>query len=368
VWAEVDLGAIRRNVDALRAAVAPASVLAVVKADGYGHGAVPVSRAAIAAGITTLGVALVEEGVRLRDAGIDAEIVVLSEPAPDGADAVVEYRLTPVVYTPGGIDALAKSVASHGRVEPHPVHLKVDTGMHRVGCRPEQAVDLARQITEYQELALAGTLTHLAVADEPDNDYTPRQIARFNDVLDALRDAGIDPGVVHAANTAGALAWPIARYDMARVGIGLYGVAPAPALTDAVPFEPALAVKARVSYVKALPGGARVSYGLRYETAGETRIATVPIGYADGVPRALGHRGGAALVHGRRCPIAGTVTMDQLMLDVGDLPVDVGDEVVLIGRQGDDEITAAEWAERLDTIAYEIVCGIGPRVPRTYIP
>jgi alanine racemase len=171
---------------------------------------------------------------------------------------------------------------------------------------------------------------------------------------------------VHACNTAGALVVPSARYDMVRVGIGIYGIAPSPALATAADLTPAMAVKARVSHVHMLPEGARISYGLRYETSGPTRVATIPIGYADGVPRELSHHGGEVLIGGRRHPIAGTVTMDQLMVDVGDQSVDVGDEVVLIGRQGDERITAEEWAERLDTIAYTVVCGVGPRVPRRY--
>jgi alanine racemase len=368
VWAEVDLTAVASNVRALRALVEPAQVLAVVKADAYGHGAVPVSRAALAAGASHLGVALVEEGVELRAAGIDATVLVLSEPVPDAAETVVLERLTPVVYTMGGIDALAKAVASAGAHDPLDVHLKVDTGMHRVGCRPDDALELARQVLSHPELRLAGTCTHFAVADEPDDPYTAVQNERFGVVLEELHGDGIAPGVVHACNTAGAIAWPAARYDMVRAGIGCYGIAPAAALVDRVALHPALSVKARVSYVKRVAAGARLSYGLRYETSAPARIATVPIGYADGVPRALGHRGGHALVGARRCPIAGTVTMDQLMLDVGDHPVDVGDEVVLLGTQGDETVTAADWAKLVDRIPYEIVCGIGPRVPRRYVP
>jgi alanine racemase len=376
VWAEVDLAAIAANVRALRAAVQPAEVLAVVKADGYGHGAVPVGRAALAAGASSLGVALVEEGVELRDAGVDAMILVLSEPVPEAAETVVQRRLTPVVYTAGGIVALAKAVATTGdsRLD---VHLKIDTGMHRVGCRPEDALELARLVLAHPELRLAGTLTHFAVADEPENAYTAAQKQRFDAALRNLRAAGIDPGSVHACNTAGALAFPVARYDMARVGIGLYGIAPSHELEGCVALRPALSVKARVSYVKDLGAHERVSYGLRYETASDARIATVPIGYADGVPRTLGHaqigpdgvvRGPAhALVRGARCAIAGTITMDQLMLDVGDVPVEVGDEVVLLGTQRDEAVTAFEWADLVGTIPYEIVCGIGPRVPRRYI-
>ena len=367
VWAEVDLEAIRENTRALLAHAGGVGLLAVVKADGYGHGAVAVSWAVLDAGASALGVALVEEGARLRAAGIDAPIMVLSEPVPDSADTVVQQQLTPVVYTGSAIEALAKAAASNDETVSLPVHLKIDTGMHRVGCRPADALELARQIRQHPELTLAGTLTHLAVADEPDNPYTRDQLNAFAQVLDEFRENGIDPGVVHACNTAGTLAFEDGHHDLVRVGIGLYGVAPVPALADVVALQPALAVKAQVSFVKELPAGARISYGLRYETPRATRIATIPIGYADGVPRALGHNGGEVLVHGQRCPIAGTVTMDQLMVDIGELPVQVGDEVVLLGRQGDNEVRAEEWAERVGTIPYEIVCGIGPRVPRRYV-
>jgi alanine racemase len=367
VWAEIDLAAVRANVERLRDMCAPAALLAVVKADGYGHGAVPVARAALDAGARALGVALVEEGIELRNAGIDAPILVLSEPVPDAAGSVVAHGLTPVVYTLAGIDALAKAVADRGAHKRLGVHVKVDTGMHRVGCSPDDAVELAAQVVDRPELELAGVCTHLAVADEPDNPYTEEQLARFDGVLEELRARGLPTGIVHACNTAGAIEWPAARFDLVRIGIGCYGIAPADALEGRVALQPAMAVKARVSHVKVVPAGAGVSYGLRYTTLRATKIATVPLGYADGVPRELPQRDGAALVHGRRCPMAGTVTMDQLMLDVGDLPVEVGDEVVLIGRQGDEEISAADWARAMDTIAYTIVCGIGPRVPRVYV-
>ncbi len=324
------------------------------------------SRAALGAGASGLGVALVEEGVQLREAGIDAMVLVLSEPVAEAAETVVEHRLTPVVYTGGGIEALAKAVSSTESADPLDVHLKIDTGMHRVGCAPEHAAELARQIVAHPELRLAGTCTHFAVADEPARPDTEEQRARFEAVLSELRGSGLEPGIVHACNTAGTIAFPNARYDMVRAGIGVYGIAPAPVLEGCVPLQPALSVCARVSFVKTVPAGTGVSYGLRYSTARPSRIATVPIGYADGVPRAIGERGGVALVRGHRCEIAGTVTMDQLMLDVGDLPVEVGEEVVLLGTQGGETVTAADWAALVDTIAYEIVCGIGPRVPRIY--
>jgi alanine racemase len=349
VWAEVDLGALRANVEELARVAAPARVLAVVKADGYGHGAVASAAAAIEAGAAMLGVALVEEGLELRQAGIDAPILVLSEPVPAAAAAVVEHRLTPAVYTPAGIEALAKAVVELD-ASTLPVHLKIDTGMHRVGASPEAAGALAELVDAHRELHYEGLWTHLAVADEPDNPYTNEQLARFEAVRAALAAAGHRPHVVHAANTAAALAFPAARYDLVRPGIGIYGIPPVDTLERYAELRPVLAVKARVSFVKQLPTGAALSYGLRYRTDRPTTIATVPIGYGDGVPRNLAESGGEVIVRGHRRAIAGTVTMDQLMVDVGDDAVDVGDEVVLIGRQGDEAVLATEWAARLGTI------------------
>jgi alanine racemase len=367
VWSEVDLGAIRANVAALVDLAAPAKLLAVVKANGYGHGAVPVARAVLSAGASWLGVARIEEGEQLRDAGIDAPIMLLSEPAPRVAARVVAAGLTAVVYTDAGVDALAKAVADSGRGTPLDVHLKIDTGMHRVGCAPDDALALARAIAARDELELAGVCTHLAVADEPDNAYTREQLASFDAALHSLDAEGLRPPMAHAANSAGLLVAG-ARYDLVRVGIACYGLPPAPAVEhDSVALRPALSLRARVTFVKSLPPGARVSYGLRSEVGASGRVATVPAGYADRVPRNLGLVGGEVLIRGRRCPIIGMVTMDQLMVDLGDVPADADDEVVLIGRQGDDEITATEWGERLGTISYEVVTGIGARVPRTYV-
>jgi alanine racemase len=366
-WGEVDLNAVRANTRTVADLAAPAALLAVVKADAYGHGAVPIAHAALDAGATWLGVALVEEGTVLRAAGIDAPVMLLSEPPPEAASAVVAAALTPVVYTEPGIEALAKAVAAQSPDAPLPVHLKVDTGMHRVGCAPETASALVDAIDARPELVLDGICTHFAVADELDRRENADQLDQFRLLLHRLEASRGRPRVIHAANSAALLAVPDARFDLVRVGIALYGVAPAPSLAGRVPLRPVLSLRARVTYVKTLPAGSRLSYGLRYELSRPARIATVPVGYADGVPRNLGLRGGEVLIGGRRHPIAGAVTMDQLMVDAGDTPVEVGDEVVLLGAQGDEEVTAAEWADRLDTIAYEIVTGIGPRVPRRYV-
>jgi alanine racemase len=366
VWGEVDLGAVRANAAALAERARPAALLAVVKADGYGHGAVPVARAALEAGATWLGVALVEEGIELRDAGIGARILVLSEPTPDAAAVVVDQALTPVVYTLEGIEALAKAVAANATSGPLPVHLKVDTGMHRVGCAPDEAVSLAQSVHARAELQLEGVCTHLAVADEVDHHYTAQQLGRFDGLLAALDARGLRPPLAHVANSAGLLMLDDARYDLVRCGLALYGIPPGPIGLETA-LVPVLSLRARVSYVKALQAGDRISYGLRYELARDAVVATVPVGYADGVPRNLGLVGGEVLLGGRRVPIAGAVTMDQFMVEVPDGVVEVGDEVVLLGRQGNEAVTAGEWATRLGMIPYEIVSGIGPRVPRRYL-
>jgi alanine racemase len=243
--------------------------------------------------------------------------------------------------------------------------------MHRIGCSPSEALDLAPAIAKHRELHLQGLLTHFAVADEPDNPYTTRQVAVFDAVRKELARAGIRPPLVHAANSAGVLTVPEARYDLVRCGIAVYGIAPAAELDGRLPLKPALSLKARVSYVRRLVAGERLSYGLRYELDVASTVVTVPVGYADGVPRRLGEVGGEVLIGGCRKPIAGTVTMDQLLVDLGPSEaagdVEIGTEVVLLGRQGDETVSAAEWAAKLGTIPYEVCCGIGDRVPRRYV-
>jgi len=362
--AEVDLGAMAHNVGVLRDLVAPAQLCAVVKADGYGHGAVASGQAALAAGASWLGVALVEEGAVLRKAGIDAPVLLLSQPRLADIDRAVRFDLRVTVYTPAGIEAAADAARAHGVVSP--LHLKVNTGMNRVGAEPADVLALAKQISARPELELEALWTHCAAADEPGNPFTDRQLDRFDDVVAELERAGLAPPLRHAANTAAALDHPRSRYDLVRAGIGIYGISPAPALDGRVELRPALTLRAEVAMVKRVAAGERISYGLRHRFERAAVVATVPIGYADGVPRRLSSVGGEVLVGGQRRPIVGTVTMDQLMVDCGDEEVAVGDEVVLIGRQGAEAVTAADWAAPLDTIAYEIVCGIGPRVPRRY--
>lgn len=352
-WARVDLAAIRHNVEELSRAIAPSRLCAVIKADAYGHGDVPVAEAALEAGIETLAVALVEEGVRLREAGIEAPILVLSEPPVAAAAELLRWNLTPSAYTIEFLEALAAAAAV-----PVDVHLKIDTGMHRVGASVEHLEALLEAIRP--PLRLAALWTHFAVADE-DPDFTRVQIERFQKAVGARQVP------VHLSNTAGGLLFPEARGSMVRAGLGIYGLHPCPETRSVVDLRPALSVVSRVTHVRRLPAGARPSYGRRRPLPADATVATVPIGYADGLPRLLSARGGEVLVAGRRHPIAGTVTMDQIVVDVGDTPVTVGDEVVLLGRQGTEEISADEWAARVDTISYEIICAIGPRVPRKYL-
>ncbi len=371
-WADVDLDALEHNVEQLRAVAAPSEVWAVVKANGYGHGAVEVARSALAAGVAGLCVALVDEGLELRAAGIDAPVLVLSEQPAAASDAIVGAGLTPTVYTPVAIDALA-AAAERAGVSEMGVHLKVDTGMQRVGAHPADVEGLVTRLDGHAPtLRLAGIFTHLAVADEPERDATATQLARFDDVLAALgRSNRLAPDVaVHIANSAGALAHPSARRSFVRAGIAVYGISPGPGVDDlCVGLRPALSLRARVSFVKTVRAGSHISYGWRHTFERDTTVATVPIGYADGVPRRLSATGGEVLIGGRRRPIVGVVTMDQLMVDCGPVdPVQPGDEVVLIGTQdgpdGRQRIRAEEWADRLGTIGYEIVCGISGRVPR----
>lgn len=368
-WVDVDLDAIRHNVGHVRSVVAPSALWAVVKADGYGHGAVEVARAVLEAGAQGLCVALVQEGVELREAGIDAPILVLSEQPVDAVDDIVRYRLMATVYTVAFIDALAAAARAR-RVDGVPVHLKIDTGMQRVGVSVEGVAEAVAAIEAHTPtVRLVGVFTHLAMADEPDDDFTGLQLSRLDVALDAM---SLPEGVlVHAANSAGALAHPGARRSFVRAGIAIYGISPGRGVDPLCGgLRPALSLRARVSHLKRVSAGTRISYGLRHTFERDTTVATVPIGYADGVPRRLFAVGGEVLIGGRRRPIVGVVTMDQLMVDCGDDEVTVGDEVVLIGEQdaadGPQRIRAEEWADLLDTIGYEIVCGIGGRVLRRH--
>ncbi len=369
-WAEIDLSAVRHNAALLRRLAAPAALCAVVKADGYGHGAAAVARAALEGGASMVAVALGDEGVELRTAGIEAPVLVLSEQPAANAGAVVAAGLTPTLYTLEGVAATAEAAEAAGVVVA--VHVKVNTGMHRVGAEPGQVEAVVTAVTGSRWLRLEGLFTHLAVADgtsDEDADFTALQLRRFESVVGELAARGVEPPLLHAANSAAAITRPGARYAMVRCGIALYGQPPAPALAGAgAGLRPVLSLRSRVSAVRVLDAGERPSYGRVRPLPERSVVATVPIGYADGVPRRLQPAGAEVLIGGRRRPLAGTVTMDQIMVDCGpDDPVAPGDEVVLLGRQGDQEVTAGEWASMLGTITYEVLCAIGPRVPRVLV-
>lgn len=357
-WVEVDLDAIRHNARLLKPD--NAELMAVVKANGYGHGDVEVARAAIEAGATWVGVASVEEGLKLRGAGIEAPILVLSE-LPAGSEAVaLAHRLTPTLYSDDGSERLSR--AARG---PVPVHVKIDTGMHRVGVwPPEEAPAFARR-AQVAGIEVEGLFTHLARSEE-DEVTTKEQLDRFLEAADAVRAAGVSPRLVHAANSGATILHPESHLDLVRPGIALYGIEPGPGVGTHLGLRPALTWRSQVSAVKQLPAGEAISYGHRYRLERDAWVATVPVGYADGYPRQLTNLG-EVLIGGRRRRVAGTVTMDQLIVDAGDAEVRVGEEVVLIGNQGDETIEADALGRLFGTIGYEIVSRIGERVPRRYV-
>lgn len=363
----VDLGAIAHNIGLISTTAAPARVMAVVKADAYGHGVVPVAEAALDAGADCLAVALVQEGIEIRRAGIEVPVLLLSEQPEQQVGDIVSHGLIATAYSVSYIDALERE-ARRREVIGQEVHLKVDTGMNRVGVHPSQAVERAGRIVACGPwLSLGGVFTHLATADDLESSFSADQLHAFESVLGDIRSAGFVIETVHAANSAAALFLPESRFDMVRVGIAMYGIAPSPGLDESLTeLRPALSLTASVSYVKRVAAGTGVSYGLRYRCPTDTTIVTVPLGYADGIARRSGMEGVEVLIAGRRHPIVGVVTMDQLLVDVGDTPVEIGDEVVLIGSQGEHSITANEIAQRLGTIGYEIVCALSRRLPRRY--
>jgi alanine racemase len=363
---EVLPAAVRRNVARLREAADGAAVCAVVKADGYGHGAVTAAEAALAGGASWLAVATVTEGRVLREGGIEAPILLLSEPPVATIPELLATGLTPVAYRLPFLAAL--DGAGHARGEPVAVHLKADTGMGRVGVPPDQWSEVLRAAAAADGLRVEGLLTHLARADELEVDTTDRQLDAFDRFLGEARRLGIDARWVHAANSAGTLVHPRSRYTMVRPGIAIYGLSPSldvPAGDHGL--EPALRLVTEVTYAKRVAAGTPVSYGHRWYAPADGWVATLPLGYADGVPRALTNVG-EALIHGHRRPFAGTVCMDQLVVWCGDDQPHVGDEVVLLGGQGDDGIRVEEWAALVDTITYEIVTQLTARLPRMVLP
>ena len=372
-WAEISASAIAHNVRVLKDLMGETRLCAVVKANGYGHGALLVAAAAIAGGADSLAVAIVDEGIELRGAGLSVPILLLAEIPPETIPDALSHSLT---LTIGSLEGAHAAVAAAERIGGlHRVHVQVDTGMHRMGVAPEGVNDVVDVLLSSPRIDLEGIYTHFSVADgssDSDRLFTREQIARFDAVLGALAQRGVVPRVRHEANSAGALGYPEARASMVRIGLALYGYLPGSWLAGAldargVRLETALALRTQVVAVRRVEAGERPSYGRRRALERDGTIVTVPFGYADGYPRRLFDAGANVLINGRRYPLAGNVTMDQLLIDVGNDEVRPGDDVVLLGRQGAEEITADEWATRAQTITWEILCGIGSRVPRVLV-
>ena len=367
--AEVDLDAVSANVARLDRACGDAAVMAVVKADGYGHGMVPSARAAIAGGATWLGVAFAEEALALRAAGIDVPILAWLLAESDDLEPLVRAGVDVSVSAPWALDRAVAAAASAGR--PAQVHLKADTGLGRAGATradwPDLVTAAAKAVAD-GTVEVSGIWSHLAYADAPAHPTIGAQLAAYGEALDVADRAGLRPRVRHLANSAATLALPETHYDVVRPGIAVYGLSPGPDVgsTAGLGLRPAMTLRAEVALVKRVPAGQGVSYAHRYTTTRETTLALIPLGYADGVPRHATNVGPLA-IGGRRYRISGTVCMDQVVVDVGDDAVHVGDDAVLFGPGDAGEPTADDWAAAVGTINYEIVTRVGARVPRRYV-
>lgn len=364
-WAEIDLDAIRHNLSEVRRLVGPAvDIMAVVKAEAYGHGAVATAQTAIRSGVNRLGVSLPEEGITLRQAGIQIPILVF-EPVQTGqTDAFLEYNLEATVCIPEAVNTLANEASKAGKIAP--VHVKVDTGMGRVGVNVNEASAFVRQITRLPGIKVVGIYSHLATADDRNKNFAEQQIRIFSDLINSLKNECLLPEKVHLSNSAAIIDLPVSYFNMVRPGIMLYGLFPSAEVNrEKVHLRPALSLKTGIIFMKRVPANRGISYGQKYYTTRETTIVTIPIGYADGWSRLLSQKA-EVLIGGKRFPIVGTICMDQCMIDVGDEPVELGQEVVLIGKQGNEIITADMVASQIGTINYEVTCMLSDRVPRIY--
>lgn len=367
-FAEIDTAALCSNYRAVRQHVGGAAVLAVVKADGYGHGASVVAKTLVEAGAWGLAVSLVEEGIELREAGVHAPIVVLGGVAPDSADVIVHRQLIPVIWSVDQLERLSAAVRRIGARAAR-VHMKIDSGMTRLGVLPADLNQLLDWLVRDggETIALQGVMTHLACADDVEDELTSkRQLGVFDDCLQTINDRGLTPTFRHACNSAGLVRFTDAHYDMVRPGIALYGAASSEDV-QLPGLRQGMSVRSRVLAVRDVPAGVRVSYGGRDRLERPSRLAIVPVGYADGYPRNMS---GAAkmLVRGHRCRVVGNITMDVTMLDVTELPgVRAGEEVTLLGQQGLERIGLHEMATWSGTLSYEVTCGISKRVPRRYV-
>lgn len=361
----IDLDALRWNFRQVRAKVGPAvKILSMVKANGYGHGASRIAEVLAAEGSDAFGVATVEEGIELRKAAVSAPILVIAGAYAEQLDLFMKNKLTPVVHDADSLARLDDSARKRGTI--FKVHLKVDTGMGRIGFLSADLATWLPLLKHLRAVEIEGVFSHFSHADNVAGDFTRNQLETFCDVVQQLRAGGIAPVLVHLANSAATITLPAAHFNMVRPGLMLYGIHPSPAMATQISLQPVLSWKSRILQLKRVPAGASISYGRTFITRRESLIATVPVGYADGYSRLLSNVG-AMLVKGKRAPVAGTVCMDLTMIDVTDIGgVQQGDEVVLLGRQGNAVISADEMAAWSNTISYEILTSIGTRVPRIY--
>jgi alanine racemase len=365
-FAEIDLAALRFNFEQVkRLTGSTKKILAVVKANAYGHGAVAVSRELEGLGANFLGVALCQEGVELREAGIKTPILVLSGFFAGEEADILHHRLTPFILNLEMAERLAQQAKSSK--QEIKVHIKVDSGMGRVGVLPEEAEDFFKKLKKLSGLRVEGICSHFAEADKEEKDFTREQQSRFNEVVSRAKKSGVDPSLIHLANSAAVMDFSSAHYDLVRPGIMLYGAYPSPIFRNKTELRPVMGLKTRIMHLKKVPPNFSISYGRTFFTQRESLIATLPIGYADGYSRGLSNKG-EVLVKGRRCKVVGRVCMDLTLIDVTEIPgVKVGDEVVLLGKQGEEEITVDEIAEKIGSISYEVFCSLSGRVPRVYL-
>ncbi len=372
-WLEIDLNAIRHNAQAVKKAIgAGRHLMAIVKADAYGHGAVRVAKTALNSGADYLGVATVDEGIQLREGLVNAPILMLAEPPASAIPLLLAYKIMPAVYTSEFAISYAEAADSMGIKAPF--HLAVNTGMNRIGVRHDEVVSFMNQVGFHRALDLVGTFTHFATADCPETLDFQIQAKRFIEAVDAMRDAGINPGIVHCANSAAAIRYPDVRFDMVRLGIGLYGYYPCPECFPLIDLKPAMSVHARITDTRLVPMSEGVSYGLNYRSSGSVKICTVPVGYADGLRRGLSGRMDF-IVDGVRCRQVGNICMDQCMFEVDlrsyarrqRIDPQIGDEVIIVGEQGEAAVSIEELCELLDTIPHELCIGFSHRMPRYYV-
>lgn len=375
-FAEINLKAFKHNLQNLKKITEPATgVMAVIKADAYGHGAIPCAKAAVDSGVDYLGAGIIEEGVELRENGITEPILILGSIFPDEVEDLVQHDLATVLCTPHLAQALAKEAEKQGKTVK--VHIKVDTGMNRLGVLPENLSPLIKTISNLPTLKLEALSTHFSSADDEDTSITTQQIELFQKTLTELQKAGIlMPPLTHLANTSALLRFPESRSKMVRPGLILYGALPSPVLNSVVQevcqkeslqnFQPVMQWKSKIILLKSVQKGQPLSYSRKHFTQRDSVIATLPMGYADGLHRNLSNNMDV-LIKGKRAPQVGTICMDMILIDVTEVPdVQMGDEVVIFGKQGEEEIRVEELAEKSNTIPYEILCNVGKRVPRVY--